>query len=154
MESPHNHLGKGLEAATYLIQVLHTEIRDNQQALTDLNNQICRLEGNITSITKWIKDGEQTVLIKVTSLQDDVQDLENVLEGVVNSLEKVKSEVERMEVQRSVMLIWLSRLGAIISFLIPLILTIYIFIAERNSSPSPSSSPLPSSPSPPFSPSP
>lgn len=139
MESPHNHLGKGLEAATYLIQVLHTEIRDNQQALTDLNNQVCRLEGNITSITKWIKDGEQSVLIKVTSLQDDVEDLENVLEGVVNSLDKVKSEVERMEVQRSVILIWLSRLGAIISFLIPLILTVYIFIAERN--PPPPSSP-------------
>jgi uncharacterized protein YlxW (UPF0749 family) len=142
MESPHNHLGKGLEAATYLIQVLHTEIRDNQQALTDLNNQVCRLEGNITSITKWIKDGEQSVLIKVTSLRDDVEDLENVLEGVVNSLDKVKSEVERMEVQRSVILIWLSRLGAIISFLIPLILTVYIFIAERNPPP-PSSPPLP-----------
>lgn len=151
MESFQNPIGRGIEAATYLIQVLHTEVRDNKQALNELNNQVCRIEGNITSITKWIKDGEQSVLIRVTSLKEDVNNLENVLEGVVSSLDKVKLEVEKMEVQRSVTLRWLSRVGALMSFTVPLILTLYIFLVGRHppsppTSPSASPSTSPSSP--------
>lgn len=135
MESSPNHLGRGLEAATYLIQVLHTEVRDNQQALLDLNNQICRLEGNLTSVTRLINDGEQSILIKVTSLKEDVEDLEDVLNGVALSLERVKTKVEEMEVQRSTTLIWFSRLAAMLSFLIPLLLTLFIFLSERKPDP-------------------
>jgi hypothetical protein len=135
MESSSNSLGKGLEAATYLIQVLYTEVRDSQQSLLNLNNQICRLEGNLASMTRLIDDGEQSMLIKVTSLKEDVDDLENVLNGVALGLERVKTKVEEMEIQRNTSIVWLSRLAAICSFIIPLLLTLYIFFSDRKTQP-------------------
>ena len=103
-----------------IVQNLAGEVRDNSVALATFSAELKNVIGNVTALSKILKDGngQPSLVTTVTILVNDVQDLSSRIDKLSNKLETIESD--KIKEEKSVRGERLRMIGTVVAALLAL----------------------------------